>query len=273
MAFLAVCGVEPSVLAGSGFEETPRDIGETEDAFDGTPKVSRQREVRDVSLEVGPYIQADAFAWDQLFRGAGQHFSFDSHTYGSKGLAQYYGPNSSIDSSEKKHGAASLKVTTSDSHAYRGSGIFSAAGELTMMVFRQTTPGGGFTHYIQTRSRGAAYANWTNGASKAAGNLSWVTMDTSNNEFALISGGTHWFDDLVLLPYVVPDGWVASLYSWHASNAWPQLPLLTVTGDAIPEASSRSVLGRVNRHRLVQAAIDGTFVSTGRVLSVSLQGA
>lgn len=78
-----------------------------------------------------------------------------------------------------------------------------------------------------------------------------------------------YLDELVYLPFTVPISWLAAL-SDQAAQAFSALPKLRMSGDAVPEASSRTVLGTVESLALLSGVISGTRYKNLHKLSVML---
>jgi hypothetical protein len=272
MAYLQVIGVELPILNDT-LEESRRDIGDVSQAFDGTLRRSRIAVKHDLKFETPHMAAADAFAWDQLIRGMGEAWRFDSNLYGSKGRTTSVTTGCSIDTTEKFLGAGCLKITSGN--VFNVASIYPTATGCTVLVFRKATATGGstgFTHFICTEDSAGNNAYWSDGAGKTTGSLpSGIAISSGAVALSGYSAATRYWDCLVILPFVIPDAWASQLYTHAASNSSPLLPQLTLTGDVLWEGSSRTALGQSDTSKVHKAVVDGTFVTTARTLSVSLQ--
>lgn len=263
-SWLAINGIDIGAIAAekAGVSEARREIGETAAAFSGKLRRTRQAVKRDLTLETVPITSSDALAWDGLLRGLGEHWTFDSHMYGSKGL----GPSSSASASQStaaaKFGAGSLKLNS-------GAGTIvyptAAGSNWTVCLWRKLTLGGSFAHHIVCSS-GAKYVD---GLPSAAA-TSWIAMDGSGNLTLAETLGTGdiYLDDLVVLPFVMPSAWAAT---WGtATGAFSDLPTLNVAGTLINETATRYMLGDCSL-KVLKAWVSGVFRTDAKQLSVTLQ--
>lgn len=157
---------------------------------------------------------ADLVFWRQLLSGLGHKFSFDLNTFSSKGLVSNTPANGSIGgtSPSPKFGLGRLGV--SPAMTYTFSGYF--AWTVSVWVWTGSV--------WQLRQQTSAGDKWQAGVK---GSYAW--------DYAL-SGGvltlptSTFYDDLVVLPYVLPD---ARIEAWPTGFAWPALPWLRLSGDAL----------------------------------------
>lgn len=271
MAFLAINGVEIDVAVDS-LDELKREVGSTSRAHDGTFVRERFDVKYDFRFDTPPMTQADAFAWDCFVRGMGDVFTFNTNMYSVKGRVNSYGPSSSIDTGEKKYGAAGLKILANDSHQIDN--LWDTDTGLTVMLWRQATAGGGFTHYLFQRDQSGNSYYWTAGASKTAGYPNWFSSNSGSIVLqAVTEASNRWYDDVVAFPFLVPDSWVPSLYTRHAASAWYAPPSLELSGDVIWGGSSdaRIVRGTSDSSKVLKAIIGGSLRTNARKLSISLR--
>lgn len=272
-AFLSVNGVTLPVAQDSA-RESIRSIGTDATAYSGSAIRQRIATKYDLEVETTPLSASEAFAWAGLIRGEGHHFCFDSHLYSDKGLVPAVTTGNSVTAAEKRSGAGGLQITAGSS--FDPADWYNTATGCTVVFFYQATAGAGFTHYVVTESSGGTNYYWTNGASKTAGTPTptGLTVGISAGDLSLAaSGATRYVDDLVLLPFVVPDSWVSSIYTFHAAGAWSSIPRLTLAGDAIWEASSRTVIGFCEASSMLSGYLSGSFAPNLRKLSVLFKGA
>jgi hypothetical protein len=257
MAFLTINGIEIPVREGT-LDETIREIGATTPAFDGTMRRTRQAVKHDLEFKTTPLEATEAYAWDSLIRGLGHHWSFDSSLYSSKGL----GPDAGYVATQsgaggKFTGRLSVTATTGTitfSNAWSG-------GAWTYMVWRFES---GAWHHYTADSTGR---KWLDGVRNDAAVTTWASLPSGTITLANTTGSAVLYDDLVVVPYLLPTTWPPIF--GVAAVAFSDLSRLTLAGDALPEATSRTVQGDASA-TFVKAVIGGSFRTNGRVLSVKL---
>jgi len=259
MPWLTVNGVElgGSIQEGSA-QETRREIGDTTPAYDGTLRKSRLSVKRDLEFETTPMTSANALAWESYLRGLGERWSFDTSLYGSKGLGPVAGYAATNPAGTPKFGAAILRVT-----ATTGAISYAAAlgSNWTAMFWRYETA---VWHHYTVLSDGK---KWYDGVRNDALSTTWFSVASGTATITNTTGSAVDYDDLVLLPFLVPADWPPVF--GVASSAFSNLPSLTLAGDIIPEATTRSALGEVS---MVPAKVylSGSLVTNAKLLSVIL---
>lgn len=258
MAFLSINGIEFPVAHGS-YSETPREIGDTRTAFDGTLRKTRRAVKRDVQFESVPMSSADALAWDYLIRGIGEYWAFDSTLYGSKG--SYYSSVSGVvaaSTTYHKYGAGCLQLTSPASITYAPSG---ASSTWTVCVWRQPSVGTWVHYVIDSSGR-----KWVDGVRNDAASTTWFTGGSS---FTIATIGADMsYDDLVYFPALMPTDWPAAIVA--AGVAFGSTPTVKLTGDAVPETSIRYALGGCEAE-FDRAYVSGSWNNALRKLKVKLQ--
>lgn len=255
MAFLTINGVALSAAVDS-FEEQPREIGERDTSFNGTGVVSRQTTKRDVSFDTTVLTPTEGRAWDKLLRGEGHVWSFDSSFYSSKGL----GPNAGYvatqsGSSGKFTGHLSVSATT-------GTITFATQLGTTWALMYWRFESAAWHHHI-INSDGVKYLDGV----VDVGATTYIAVSGGSVTITNATGSPVLYDDLVVVPFVVPAAWAAV---WGvAATAFPSLPRLSVAGDFDPEA--RTMLGEVTSGKLQPATIGSTFYAATRKLKVALR--
>ncbi len=258
MAFLTVNGI-PSTCAEDSLTETLREIGSTAAAFDGTITKTRQSTKTDLKFGTIPLSSADALAWSNLLRGKGETWSFTSHVYGSKGLGASSLANYSVGAGGKFGNGLALGSGT-------GTASFVAVlGSIWTAAFWLSVNGAASDHYI-IDSTGR---KWFNGVRNDATSTSaFFAVTAGTAVLTNASGFTNVYDDLVLLPYLVPTSWPEV---WGiATTASSSLPSLTIAGDIVSEASTRTCLGSVESTKPLRGTLSGVTAATHRVLDVAL---
>jgi len=262
MSFLLVTGLELGDLISepAGVKEGRREIGETSAAYDGTLRKSRQSIKHDLEFETTPMLSATALALESLIRGLGEVWSFDSDFYGSKGLGPTAGYVATVASPGTPKFGSALSVT-----ATTGSITYAAAlgSSWTAAFWRTADNGVTWVHYIIT----SAGTKWLNGVSNDAAVTTWFAVSSGSATITNATGSAVFYDDLVLLPYLIVSTWPAV---WGvATSAFPLLPKLTISGDAIPEATSRTVMGEATPS-FRKLVVSGSLRTNAKVLSISL---
>ncbi len=246
---LRLNGISVPVADGS-VELEGLDIGGMKRAEDGSPVINR-RGVKGSWRYATPVKTAEeSLAWRGLVTGRGHSLSFDAQSwYTSKGMS----PNSvaggwSFTTSSPKFGAAMAQWTTGNALW----AFFSSASPWTLAWWLNQAAAG-WHHYAQT----SAGTKWIDGVLSPGGTmlgLGGVTAGVATFGSTTASK----LDDLVALPYVVPDDWPAQMYEWGvAGNPFSALPVLTADGDMIELNTAVSVVGQQPKGRLFQAALSG----------------
>lgn len=238
MAFLTFNGITCPIQRDSYKESEPKLIGSSDRAADGSLVESVLRYKRSAKFELIPMSKADAWAWENFFLGEGHHISLDSNLYSSKGLGPTVYANVATSAGTRKHGAASGAIQAT-AQVLKYEDWYSTEFTLIHWHFNGAT----WDHWVR-RNDGVTQYYYKAGAYDGTGDT-WVT--TSAGDVSFTSGGSAMYvDDLVLLPFCVPASWVPSIYTWHSSNAWTDIPWLHMGGDAVPETAGRLVRAMVS---------------------------
>ena len=268
MPFLAINSI-PLTVKNETYEEKIREIGETEAAYDGTLRKSRQTVKRDSSMETPPMLSTDAIAWDSLLRGLGERYSFDSDLYSSKGGVHTSNTDTAVDATRAKFGAKSLKLTAT-------------TGDITWPNTGAATPG---ACYFFWHWNGATWDAWAYNYESAAFQKyknyvatgttpSGITVTAALTSLRFQNGGADsWVDDLVVLPFSAVAAWITTDNIPSTSTAFSDLPKLLMTGDAVNEQATRTIMANVASSQLVKAVVSGSFRNNARILNVETQEA
>lgn len=241
MSWLTINGINAGTLASSADEPTGerRDIGGESEAADGSLQVTRQATKRDFSFGSVPLSGLDARAWEGLIRGEGHVWGFESplNLYSSKGkalVASDPAPDVEISGPNAKYGSMGLFVAN---------GSYVQADDVlgsTWSLVLWGNVGAGYQHFV-IRSDGA---KWEDGVrNDALVTTDWL-LTTGGDLRLLATGFDAAFDDVVLLPYLVPTSWPAQLEA--KGSAFPNTPFVEVAGDVVREAASRTMLGKTS---------------------------
>lgn len=263
MSALKLCGIEVDavVAASSDLQQSTRDIGEAAEAADGSAYISRSATKLDFGFRTVPLSLTAAFAWWSLFRGEGEAWSFDANLYGSKGTGPSGTTGTAVQSAgSAKYGAGKLALSASSSITWAATtrNVFGRTSDWTVCVWRNA---GTWTHYVVN----SAGQKWVDGVRDDAASTSFLGVSSGNVTLSNSSGSVT-FDDLVIVPYVMPSDWPPQI---HAANAaFAALPVLSLTGDFVTEQATRAVIGKATEGAY-QKVGGGTVLCT---LDVELRG-
>lgn len=269
---LKLNGIVVPVLDGTAKHE-PVELGDDDERAEDESLIVERRAIKErYGLVIAHRTNAHALAWRDLILGKGHYWSFDDTTkglYSSKGL----GPTGSVtgvtlQTTSPYLGAGRVKIalgTNSLSYA------MGAQPALTAMVARNVN-GFGWNHYIKDSAGNV----WTDGV--LVGSAPFVTLTAGTGTVKLDGDATFdtFFDELVLLPFLLPSDWPAQMYAWNNSGKqWSPLELLTATGELIDNnvTGGKTVRGHVKNMPLMQGALSGTFGQGVTTLDVELEEA
>jgi hypothetical protein len=247
MPALTINGITIPIRADT-FAEERTSIGDVYQRSIGgamfSSMVSQRRRFR---FSTPPIEASLAEKYAMLIEGKAQVWNFDNSLMSGAGVTYYVSGGASTSSSPKKYGTQSLALTAGAGFELQLANKFGLPGGWTTYGFGRTgwtfafwmfstiaadgVAADGWYHYIVTGvdpvTRGAAanpfsirqYRNGVLG-SYGFGNMLKVDSSTTSGVFAYAPAGTTLarnFDDLVVLPFVLPDEWVSSFYSYASS--------------------------------------------------------
>lgn len=241
-----------SIMAAANEPEVEqRDIGAVSTAVDGTSRVTRSARKLDLSFMSVPLTTAAAHAWRCFLTGEGEVWSFDANLYGSKGTAASAITNAVQSAGAAKFGAGKLSVgaTTGSITFLAAINSWGNSSAWTVGVWRYE--GGAWHHYL-VRSDGA---KWLDGVRDDAATTTWMSVSNGSVTITNTTGSAVLYDDLVVLPFLVPEDWPAQ---WVAADAaFGLLPFHAATGEWVTEQATRTVMGLVETSSKMKVA-DGT---------------
>lgn len=257
MALMKLNGINLGVLMAVSIEPkvAARDVGDTTVAVDGTTRVTRNARKLDTSFMSVPLSVADAHAWRSFITGEGEVWSFDAHLYGSKGTAAT-ATNAVQSAGSAKFGAGKLSVgaTTGTISFLAAVNSWGDSSAWSVGVWRYEAAA--WHHYL-VRSDDA---KWVDGARNDAASTAWLSVASGTVTIANTTGSAVLYDDLVVLPFLVPVDWPAQ---WVAAGAaFGPLPFHAATGDWVTEQATRAVVGFVETENGMRVA-SGTRVRLG----------
>lgn len=249
MSFLAINGI-PFPTGRDGHEEEIREIGGLVTSYGGVANKSLYAKTRnDMKLESAPMPDAEALAWEQLVRGYGESWSFNSDFKGSRGTSPTVTTGLSIS------GAAPLLLSTqrlsiAANNPVRFFNVSFTPGRWTVSVWRSTAASA-LSHYLVSTTG----HKWVNGVRNDSAVTTWLqnfagTDMRVNGDLVDVTN----VDDLVILPFEIPDSWGPYFYQLYTtcSQQYPPLPKLTVSGDVFGTLS-RTYLGNAPSSKPLRA--------------------
>jgi hypothetical protein len=261
---LRVSGIAVPVLTGSASEQ-PEAIGEVERAEDGSRLVSRRAIKEKYKVKVAHQAATDGIAWKKLLMGEGETWNFESSVYGSKGSGPSAVTNSVQSALAHKFGTGCLRQTaTTGTVSYA---TLPAGGTKWTVAFWRSVAAAAFDHYVVT----SAGHKWFNGGRADGTATAFLTVTTATGTVKLdAAGSTTDLDDLVILPFDVPDVWPPDWFAY--GSAFSQLAKLDVDGDLIDgNVGTKTVVGTVTGIEVMPAAPAGVYAQATRVLEVELE--
>lgn len=245
MSWFKVNGIETKKVAALARPPTGarRDIGRQVEAVDGTTVVTRQARKHDLKFETVPLSGSDALAWEGLFSGEGNVWSFDSSVYSSKGVGGG-GAGSSLQTTYKKYGAKALKLAGGGGSTWVSSGLQAPTANYTIALWAAHASALTFHHYAMTFD-GSTEIKWIDGVLSPGFDFDDLAVAPLGE--LVLSTGTFgdedcYFDDVVFCPYLWPADWAAQVAA--AGAPFGASPFLTCSGDLVREAATRTMIGR-----------------------------
>jgi hypothetical protein len=267
MSWLTVNGIELAGIVSLGDASGERrDIGASDVASDGSMRITRQTRKRDHKFTTKLLTGADAFAWENLLVGEGHVWSFDSSFYSSKGMpgiGSSAPPDVEVQSSVKKYGAGALKVVGGESWATSGIAV---TAPWTVSVWHRVDAGG-FVHVVR-RSDGAVWHDAVRDDTPVDGD---PAEGAGEIQLANSAGSAHYYDDLVVCPYLWLDSWARDVA--NAGYAFGLTPFLTCAGNLVREVATRRMLCSSLSEKMAIAGLGGSLQRDARTLSFELKGA
>lgn len=255
--FLRINGIPLAVLDGSAGLSV-EEIGGLERAVDGTAITNRRAVKGSWGFTLAHSAAATALAWRDLLLGRGHRWAFDSHLYSSKGLGPSSSSGATISATQSKFGGSSLKIVDTGSYV---AAALPSGSPWTVLLWRYVA---GWKHYAVT-SAGTKYEDGVAGVYTTT----WLSVSSGSVTLANAEGADRYYDDLVVLPCIVPATWPASVFGYGA--AFSPLAKLYADGLAIEAgALTKTVRGSVGRASMVQATSAGAWASNLHVLDFTL---
>lgn len=232
--FLRLNGIVVPVSITTSPGLVPETIGKMRRSANGTANASRRLIKGGWKFTTAIRTAAEALAFRELLAGEGHVLSFDNQNfYTSQGMAPAaIGSGWAFSASGPKYGSHCATSTTHNSSW----AFFEPASPFSLGWWLWETSL--WNHYFY-RSDGAGWVNGVDGF--AIGDMhGLVTVTAGVANFGVGSGTSKW-DNIVALPYLVPDAWPGQIYGF--GSAFGLLPALTADGLLIEQNTQVSVLG------------------------------
>ncbi|RJS14611.1 hypothetical protein DRW03_34605 [Corallococcus sp. H22C18031201] len=233
MPFLSLNGLSVPVVEA---RRKQVNIGSDSRAFGGAYRLGRRAVRQEWEFKTGPLPVPEAAALRGLISGDGHALSFDGDTYSSRGLGQG-GGGGVVVLGGRYVNALRLPSATSATWGMQ------LGATWTTLHHRFDGAASTWRHFV-SRSDGL---RWMDGAPSATGG----GLTVSSGSLTLLGAvGLTDFDDVVALPFLVPDAWLEPLRAWHVARPWSALPYLSASGDFV--GASVKVLGEVRDGEFVE---------------------
>lgn len=264
---LTINGIE--VLCTASDWEPVR-MGEVVRSINGWPRRTATVKKANYRFSSSLLTLAEAEALRGLVEGDGHVLSFEdassasAHLYTSRETAPVYAAPGTLRVSTGGRWGAFLRITADDSVVWPV--LPASTGPWSVLMWRNETSSGLWAHYL-CRSDGAVFRNGVLDGAKTAS--TYVTRDLTYTTALALRGtasGNAEIDDVVMLPYLVPDVWALSLYTFHDTRAWPALPLVRAAGARLP-AGGLDCIGEAGPGRTA-----AMLASSGESFDVTLYG-
>jgi hypothetical protein len=262
--FLSLNGIRIPVVNASAAKRIER-MGRRERSYRGALRDSRRglRRAWNLDLCFPDYAEGEAFV--RLIQGEGHFVDFSSGIEASTGLLPVGNPRIELRPGQwgpRGRGVAVVPSTLTTAGTPNGFLRYDAQlpEEWTVLWFERggvATGGsyetGGWVPF-GLRADGAGYkaGTLTANVGDSLGTVSNASVTVQGGDLILRNGPEEDFgiDDLLILPYALPDSWMATLTGLSAPK-WPALPVLSATGDFL-EQDRTYVVGAITGIRYQQ---------------------
>lgn len=268
-AVLYVQGLELDVSAA---EWEPVRLGGVARGFSGQPRSTVRATKRDHHF-VGD-AQGMPVATAELLRalveGEGHSWSFDDNSSPEALLASSRGllPSSTgaVSDVPGKYGGA---VEFDDGEPATRWELALDSTDCTIMYW--VNEGGTWVHYLLLYSGAVSPSAVWRDAVRTDADPEYLYFESADGTMVADPSvmGTFQLDDLVVLPYVVPDAWVSAFHTWRSTAQWNPLPYVAAAGAAFPRGTVK-VLGQMGTAHRVPLWEGGSF-TMGEQLDFTLQ--
>jgi hypothetical protein len=264
VAVLKVQGVELDVSVA---DWEPVRLGAVARSFSGAPRssVRTTRRSHHFAGDAAGVPVATAEALRGLVEGYGHSWSFDDTEElltSSRGLAP--SETGAVGTGAGKYGTCA-QFSAGEAATKWELGL--DGGSNTLMYWRKES--GVWVHYLVLRATGTSPDGVWRNAVRTDTDPGIVYPEDGNLVVDPNVDGDADLDELVALPFPVPEAWVPSLYSWRSTKAWEPLPFVAASGAAFPGGVVRA-LGQADTAHRVPLRTAGAF-GLGELVAFTLE--
>ncbi len=226
--------------------ETYEIIGDRDRSFSGEFRETRTTEKRAGEVETVVVPQVEGEAWKRLLLGQGHNWTFDADRFSDgKGLGPSVGGAVGAITGGGVFGSF-MRLSAGNQITWPTGFGNPTTNDYTILLFEDAT--GPVQRWAIKNIQGVV-TKFLNGVSTGAATV-FVSVDSSGDITIGDGAGAFDIDDLVFVPYAMPDLWLATGGGLDApTRAFPDLPRLEADGDLvnnqIVEVQSRAPSTRV----------------------------
>lgn len=258
--YLSLNGVTVSIALDSVSLRWVNVGGEEERSPSGSLEGGPLVQKREWAMATTPVPATELDAWVGLIEGKGHVFPFDVDLYSTRGRGPVSSTGAALASFGVKHGAGYLFLETPVTLTYE------TALPSTWTAVGWTKDNLAFPW--KHRVIGSDGTEWADAVLAPGLSVGEVTVVDGSFTLAGADGTDFSFDDMVVVPYLMPSSWVSSVYTLHNSQAWSALPRLYASGDFA--SSAVTVRGKVTDVRAIRYAPSGT-ITNGYTIQFTLR--
>lgn len=231
-----------------GTDEKLEVIGDQSRAFDGSWLETRTSEKRVWSMQTPILAQVEGEAWKRLLEGQGHNWTFDTDRFSDgKGLGPSVGPAAGTITGSGVFGSY-MALSAAEQITWPTGFGDPASNDYTILLYNDAA--GTPERWVIKNVQGVV-TKFLDGVSSAAATV-FVSVDSSGDLTIGDGAGAFDIDDLVFVPYAMPDLWLATGGGQDApTRAFPNLPALEADGDLlnnqIAEVQGNNVRARARR--------------------------
>lgn len=223
-------------------------IGDLDRAYDGTWRESRTSEKRRFDVRTTVLAQDVGEALKLLLQGRGHVWSFDSDRYSSKGLGPSTGAAAGTITGGGKFGSY-MALSAAEQITWPTGFGDPATNDYTILLFEDS--GAPWDRWAIKNVQGTV-TKFLNGATTGAA-TPFVSVDSSGDITIGDGAGAFDIDDLVFVPFALPDSWLETGGGLdNPARAFPLLPRIDIDGDLVNNqvmlAQGRNVRVRAERN-------------------------
>ncbi len=233
-------------------------IGDQARAFDGSWLETRTSEKRvwEIQTPVLPQVEGEAFK--RLLEGQGHNWTFDVDRFSTgKGLGPSVGPAAGAITAGGKFGGFFMRLSAAEQITWPTGFGNPTTNDYTILLFEDADAA---QDRWAIKNVQGVVTKFLNGVSSAAA-TPFVSVDTSGDITIGDGAGAFDIDDLVFVPFAMPDVWLTTGGGLDApTRAFPNLPALEADGDfvnnQVVEVQSRSGSVRTRARRFPGVSSD-----------------